>query len=125
LDFLESIVPQTFARKWILSSQNISELELLNSGFIHELYDGSNLNLAHDYLKRIKEQPPIPRIQAKRSLLESFLPRIDRAIEFESKFAFAGMNLGDWKKILDNKRNNLSAARDLSKLLKGSNKARQ
>jgi len=123
--FLESIIPQTFVRKWILLAGNISEGDLLNSGLIHELYDGSNLDLSHKYLKNINKHPPIPRIQAKRSLLESFLPRIERALEFESKFAFAGMSLGDWKKILDNKKNPHSSPRDLSKLLKFKEKSRQ
>lgn len=124
IGFLESIVPQTFARKWILSANNIPQTDLLNSGLIHEFYDDNNLNLAHDYLKKISELPPVPRIQAKRSLLESLLPKIDRTREFESKFAIAGMNLGDWKKILENN-TNLSAARDLSTLLKFNEKAKQ
>ncbi|RLA64750.1 MAG: hypothetical protein DRQ88_10460 [Epsilonproteobacteria bacterium] len=123
--FLESIIPQSFARRWILSAQNISAADLLNSGFVHEFYDESNLNLSHNYLKKINEHPPIPRIQTKRSLLESILPRIERALEFESKFSFAGMNLGDWRKIVDNKKDQFSSARDLSKLLKFSERARQ
>ena len=123
--FLESIVAQSFVRKWILSASNISENDLLNSGFIHEFYDGSNQDLSHRYLENRNNQPPIPRIQAKRSLLESFLPRIERALQFESKFAFAGMGLGDWKKILDDKKGKHSNPRDLSKLLKFKEESRQ
>jgi len=125
IGFLESIISQTYVRKWVLGAKSISEGDLLNSGIIHELYDGSNLDLSHQYLKKINEHPPIPRIQAKRSLLESFLPKIERALEFESKFAFAGMSLGDWKKILDNKKNPHSSPGDLSKLLKFREKSRQ
>jgi len=123
--FLESIVSQSFVRKWILSAANISESDLLGSGLIHEFYDETGQNLGHQYLKRINEQPPIPRIQAKRSLLESFLPRIERALSFESKFAFAGMSLGDWKKILDGNKGKVSSPRDLSKLLKFKESPRQ
>jgi len=123
--FLESIVSQSFVRKWILSAENINENDLLNSGLIHELYDDNGQKLSHRYLELISKQPPIPRIQAKRSLLESVLPKIERALSFESKFAFAGMSLGDWKKILDNKKENLSSPRDLSKLLKFKVNSRQ
>ena len=125
IGFLDAIVPQTFVRKWILSAGDISERDLVNSGLIHELYDTTEKESGHKILEQISKLAPIPRIQAKRSLLESILPKIERALEFESKFAFAGMSLGDWKKILEKKGGKLSSPKDLSKLLKFKEKSRQ
>ncbi|MEC7181277.1 MAG: hypothetical protein VXW15_01085, partial [Bdellovibrionota bacterium] len=74
-------------------------------------------------LTNISNQAPVARIQTKRSLLEAILPGLDRTINFEKKFALAGLAMNDWKKkINDSKKGTPQGfvkARDLNLLLKG------
>ena len=75
-----------------------------------------------DILTNISNQPPVARIQTKRSLLEAILPGLDRTLIFEKKFALAGLSMNDWKKKLNDQEKDdfkdFVKARDLSILLK-------
>jgi 2-(1,2-epoxy-1,2-dihydrophenyl)acetyl-CoA isomerase len=109
IGFLGAIVPKAIARKWVLTASEISETELLASGFVSEFYNIADYKI----LETISRQAEIPRIQTKRSTLEAILPELDRALEYEERFATAGMCEGDWRK-----ESNFSSAKFLGAKLK-------
>lgn len=119
IGFLSAIVSPTFARKWNLSTLPINEQELLASGFVAELY--SDKQVVDSYLMAIASQAPVARIQAKRSLLDTILPQLDRARSFEKDYAIAGMCTGDWRKALwaerDDLTPNFTSAKELASQL--------
>lgn len=121
IGFLASVVPKATARKWILSSLPLSEMELLTSGYISEIYDTNDSSTAEKYLTAISKQAPVARIQAKRSLLDTVLADFDAAKEFEFDYAVAGMSMGDWRKSLnaarEDKAPEYTSARELSAML--------
>ncbi|MBL6989970.1 MAG: enoyl-CoA hydratase/isomerase family protein [Bacteriovoracaceae bacterium] len=104
--FLGEMIPKAMAKNWILSSIPITESSLTGSGFLLELYDEGSDELISYLLENISLQAPVQRIQAKRSMLESIMPGIDRALEYEKTFAVAGMACLDWRKALYAKNTN-------------------
>ncbi len=117
--FLSAVVPPAFARKWNLTTLPIGESDLTASGFI-EIYNDHQI--IESYLQAIASQAPIARIQTKRSLLDSILPLLDRARNFEKDYAIAGMCMGDWRKALWAERDDLkpefTGAKELATILK-------
>ncbi|CAN0018706.1 unnamed protein product [Chrysoparadoxa australica] len=105
------------ARAWTLSSQSVNHNDLVNKGLFLSTYEGTGNNTTEAILKNISAQAPIARIQAKRSLLESILPEVQRTFEFESIFSFASIKTGDWNK---DEEANFTQARDLARELKKS-----
>lgn len=96
IGFLGAVISKASAKNWILSSRPIPTEKLTSTGFINELYPDEEC--AQKYLLEISKQSQVARIQAKRSHLESLMPELERAIQFEKDFAFSGMVTGDWKK---------------------------
>lgn len=117
IGFLEAIIPPSFVRNWILSGSRISKEQLICSGFIHSFYDESNLNYGKELMEKMSKIPPIARIQAKRSLLEPIISKLDKSIEFESKFSLATLNINDWRKLLKKNDRNFCSPKDLAMLL--------
>lgn len=68
-------------------------------------------------MEKFSSISPIARIQAKRSLLEPLLPKLEKSLVFESKFSLATLNINDWRKQLTNNLSNFCSAKDLSTLL--------
>lgn len=103
--FLGATINPAWSRNWILDGGPIPMEQLTNSGFVTTLYptltpECLEANPAHPLylaLKRVAAQAPVQRIQAKRSLLEAILPNLDRALDFERQFAFAGLESEDWR----------------------------
>ncbi len=120
IGFLSAVVSPALARKWTLTSLPISENDLSSSGFISEQYRENEI--IENYLEVIAEQAPVARIQAKRSLLDSILPQIEKARESEKDYAIAGMCMGDWRKAVWAERDDLkpefTSAKELSSMLK-------
>ena len=98
IGLLGEVIPKHYLRSWFMSGQPLRAKELDKSGFIQEFYDDRPSLEKH--LNSIANQAPVPRIQCKRSLLESVLPEINRALDYEKAIAFAGMHLGDWRQYL-------------------------
>ena len=124
IGFSSELIPSSFIRSWLLSPHSIDNQALKGSGFIHTfLNKDEEEKILSDILINISNQAPVARIQTKRSLLEAILPGLDRAINFEKKFALAGLAMNDWKrKINDSKKGTpqeFVKARDLNLLLKG------
>lgn len=119
IGFLSAVVPPSFARKWQLSTLPISEADIVASGFA-DLY--SDNQQVEAYLQAIAAQAPIARIQTKRSLLDTILPQLERARNFEKDYAIAGMCMGDWRKALWAERDDLTpeftGAKELAAVLK-------
>lgn len=117
--FLSAVVPPSFARRWSLSTLPLSENDMLASGFIAELY--SEKQTINSYLQAIASQAPVARIQTKRSLLDTILPALDRARNFEKDYAIAGMCMGDWRKALWAERDDLhpefTSAKEMASML--------
>jgi enoyl-CoA hydratase/carnithine racemase len=97
IGFLQQMVAPSFARRWILQATTIDSAELLSSGYIQNFADVIDPQL----LINISEQSQTARIQAKRALLETILPELDRALDSDKRFAFASLMTGDWKNQLD------------------------
>ena len=117
IGFLDCIISQTFIRNWIFSGEKIPKEQLISSGFIHSFYNDSNLDYGKKLMEKISSIPPIARIQAKRSLLEPLLSKLEKSLLFEGKFSLATLNINDWRKILQKNSNKLCSAKDLSVLL--------
>ncbi len=117
IGFLESIIAPAYVRSWILTGNKISSEQLISSGFIHSFYDDSDVNYGRTLMEEVAKIAPIARIQAKRSLLEPLIPKLEKSLVFESKFSFANLNINDWRKNLGNFLNNFCSAKDLSVLL--------
>ena len=117
IGFLESIIAPAYVRSWILTGDKIPKEQLISSGFIHSFYDESNSNYGKNLMENFSSISPIARIQAKRSLLEPLLPKLEKSLVFESKFSFATLNINDWRKQLTNNLSNFCSAKDLSVLL--------
>ncbi|MCK5882312.1 MAG: enoyl-CoA hydratase/isomerase family protein [Bacteriovoracaceae bacterium] len=120
IGFLGAIVPPAMARKWTMTSLPLSENDMTSTGFISELY--RETEIIERYLEAISEQAPIARIQAKRSMLDTILPQIEKARESEKDYALAGMSMGDWRKAVWAERDDLkpefTSAKELSSALK-------
>ena len=93
-----SIVGQGHARNWIMSAKRVTGEELLNAGFISEIYPSKTSSKARELLETINQQAPVARIQAKRSLLEAMDKSLEDSLGREPFFAFAGLETEDWKK---------------------------
>ncbi len=114
--FLTPLLGASWSRQWLMSGKKILAQELRNSGYLVNTYaDESNVNTL---LEQICQQSPVARIQTKRSLLESIMPELDKALSFEKKYALAGMSTADWKKIEKGERSEFVSARDYSLRLK-------
>lgn len=94
--FLSTVIPKSTAKNWVLSSQPITMNELISSGFIYKSY--TDETIIKTQMKKISEQSPVARIQAKRSMLESIIPDLEHAMEYEKNFAFGAMYAEDWKR---------------------------
>ena len=115
--FTNALLGNSIARQWILSSKKVTSQQLLSSQTIIESYTGESTYM--EYLESISTQSEIARIQAKRSLLESIMPEIDRAIKWEKKFSIAGMCTGDWKELAKRgEQASLTSAKEFSSRLK-------
>ncbi len=117
IGFLDSMVPQTFIRNWILMGNKIPKEQLVSSGFIQSFYDESNLDSPKKILFEISKIPPIARIQAKRSLLEPLIPKLEKTLIFESLFSLPALAVNDWRKINSKSKENFCSPKELSTLL--------
>ncbi|MFI5390017.1 MAG: enoyl-CoA hydratase/isomerase family protein [Bacteriovoracales bacterium] len=117
IGFLECIISQAYVRNWILMGDKIPKEQLISSGFIHSFYDESNLDYGKNLLNQISKIPPIARIQAKRSLLEPLISKLDKSLIFENEFSVATLKIDDWRKIISNEEYILFSPKNLSALL--------
>lgn len=99
IGFLSETLPKNFVRQWVLSGIPIPQEALLQSGLVQRFYKAEVP--IQEYLETIAIQAPIARIQAKRALLESVFPELNRTLEYERQTGFAGMYLGDWRKHIE------------------------
>lgn len=110
IGFLSALFGNGIARSIVLSSTPLNSERLLETGFLFSLYD--NQDEVEDILVAIYEQAPVQRIQAKRALLESILPSLDRALKFEGEIGVAGLLTDDYKN------STFRSAKDFSMILK-------
>ena len=101
---LGAIIPKSFARNWVLTSNKIQTSEMLLSGFILDTYEEDE-DLISNLLSNISKQSQMARIQTKRSLLEFISPILDRVLAKEALFANATMEAPDWKKYSESRIN--------------------
>lgn len=121
IGFLNALMGNTTTRQWIMSSLPISASKLKQQSYIFDTYENDCSTLENTLLTSISKQVPVARIQAKRSLLDSILPELDRAMDFEQTFAVSGMCTRDWKKIIcadDLSEVEFTSPRDLAMKLK-------
>ena len=97
IGFLSALISPAQAKSWHLIKDHIPTNELHQSGFIHR-FEKFEESIYIPLLEKISKQSPVARIQCKRSLLETIIGQLDRSIERDSQFAFAGMSTNDWKK---------------------------
>ena len=98
IGFLSVIVGQAMARNWTLTGREISNSQLLMSGFISEQYDSTTRNdCVEAILGSIHSCAPVQRIQTKLGLLESARHEFERAKKFERSVSEAAMTSEDWK----------------------------
>ncbi|MCO4793013.1 MAG: enoyl-CoA hydratase/isomerase family protein [Bacteriovoracaceae bacterium] len=103
--FLSCLIGKARAKAWLLSPFPPSKVALLESGFITETYaDGESP--AFRYLDAIAGQSPMARIQTKSSQLQSMLPELDRAKEYEEGYASGCMGFGDWREAIQSEKLN-------------------
>jgi enoyl-CoA hydratase/carnithine racemase len=117
IGFTNALLGNAVARQWILSSMEVKTASLLATQTIVESYNEESTYM--NFLTNISNQSEIARIQAKRSLLESIMPEIDRTIKWEKRFSIAGMCTGDWRELAKRgPQANLTNAREFSARLK-------
>ena len=119
--FLNALVGNSIARQWIMSSLPVKASTLKQQSYLLETYSENSNELRSTLLTAISKQAPVARIQAKRSLLDSILPELDRALDYEKTFALSGMCTKDWKKIVcaeNSSEVEFTSARDLAMRLK-------
>ncbi|OUR97209.1 hypothetical protein A9Q84_12855 [Halobacteriovorax marinus] len=97
IGFTSALFSNGAVRQWLLASKKLNATELLNNNIILESYKEEST--ASSYLQTISNQPDIPRIQAKRSLLEPIMEKLDKTLEWEKTFSLAGMCTNDWREI--------------------------
>jgi enoyl-CoA hydratase/carnithine racemase len=98
MGFLNAIINPAMARNWLMTGTNIPQRQLLDSGFIYDMYDSTNNeDILTDILLSIRHQAPIQRIQTKLGMLESIKARLEHAIHFEKQISKAAMISEDWK----------------------------
>lgn len=98
IGFLSVIVGQAMARNWTLTGKEISNEQLLMSGFICEQYDYTNkADCIDSLLDAIYNSAPVPRIQTKLGLLENARLEFERAKKYERSVSEAAMTAEDWK----------------------------
>jgi len=90
ISLLSKIVAPSFARTWILSSQNISYDSLIASGFTQE-------NNVDDILIAINNQAPIERIQTKNAFNLSIMNEIESLMTIEENTSLTTTMTEDWK----------------------------
>ena len=97
--YLQKLVGHSKARFWILSSHKLSYNEIREPYFIHKIYKNSDhKSCMEDILMCIYESSPVCRVQAKRSLLETFLESFEKANAEEANFARAAHFCEDWRR---------------------------
>lgn len=98
MSMLSALVAPAFARSWVLSGNDISETELVQSGFIRSTYDASNRNeVIQTLLTNIAKVAPVQRIQSKLGLFESIRMQLENGIVTDRKVAKASMVSEDWR----------------------------
>jgi enoyl-CoA hydratase/carnithine racemase len=111
LSLISNSVSPGVLRSWILSGMNLSQTELLQSGFVTISYNDDNRNqLTEELLNRINSQSPVCRIQTKHGLAAFFDEKIQENRERESSIAKGAYQTGDWQKS-----NNFEKASDFKK----------
>ncbi len=114
ISFLSSLINTNFAKNWILTGDKINSTPLMQSGFVHKSYSDNCIETRNQYLQAISKQAPIARIQAKRSLLETHLRELDKGLQFEKEFAFAGMCTRDWENAIKDHKTSFTSPKDLA-----------
>lgn len=98
IGFLSVIVGQAMARNWVLTGKEISNSQLLMSGFISEQYDSTTRNeTVQALLDAVYNCAPVQRIQTKLGLLENARLEFERAKKYERSVSEAAMTSEDWK----------------------------
>lgn len=93
ISFLHTVVAPSYVKAWYLIGITPTRTELQQAGFIQHFYQRRNLA---PLLKRIHQQSPLARIQAKRAFLEAQAPLLAQARQ-EVKLAQAALASGDWQ----------------------------
>jgi enoyl-CoA hydratase/carnithine racemase len=121
IGLLSALVGPAHARNWLMSGRPVDMAQLLQSGLALQDYDHDDEG-TQTFMQMISRQSPVARIQAKRGLLETVAPAINRAQEFEFPIAKAAMQTGDWKKasraLKEGGETQFTCARDFSLELK-------
>lgn len=98
MGFLPLVVSPGLARQWVGLGTNISEQQLLSSGFIHSTYaPEARQATVGAFLGAIATQAPVQRIQAKLGHFESQREAFERAYTSDKKIARAALISEDWK----------------------------
>ena len=122
--FLSSIISPSFVKNWLFSGKSFTAMDLLQCGYIHEIYDVRENDQSERILMETLKQAPIARIQAKKQFLELILPNLEKSMNIEYQSFLPILYIEDWKKI-DNKLKDGSRAfcspKDLKSKLKNFN----
>ena len=106
IGFLSLSVSRSLARQWVLANSPVESAQLIQSGFALPAKDADQ---PRQTLRSIAKQAPVARIQAKRSFLESILPELDRALNFERSIGWAAFGTRDWQAAANAKQNETPA----------------
>ena len=97
---LSFLIGQAKARKWILGGGTIQPTELISSGFIAHLYEGTEdkEKLVTKLQRQINTQSPVTRIQVKRLMLEPLLQQYETLMKEDCEIINASLSIEDWKR---------------------------
>lgn len=102
IGLLQSLIGQSMSRNWLLLGSKIKRNQLIQSGFLYDVYDNeSRIKIIQELLQEIYATAPIQRIQTKLGLLEARRENLEKLNEMEKKLSEAAMVSEDWKD-LDN-----------------------
>jgi enoyl-CoA hydratase/carnithine racemase len=97
IGFLNTLIGNSMARNWLLLGRKIPNAQLLNSGFIAQIYHESSDDIINDMLTSISHSAPVQRVQSKLGLLECVRNHFEDVIKFERSISLASVQSEDWK----------------------------
>lgn len=98
IGILQSLIGQSMCRNWLLLGSKVKRNQLIQSGYLHEVYDNqSHAQTVQELLQEIYLAAPVQRIQTKLGLLEAKREHLEKLNEMEQKLSEAAMVSEDWK----------------------------
>lgn len=116
MNMLSVLVSPVYARNWILSGATINQQQLVDSGFIAQVYDDHNRDeVITQLLTQIAKQAPVQRIQSKLGLFEALRAQFEAGIITDRRISKASMISEDWKtKKAEQQEDNFMPAKSMS-----------